>query len=53
MASTKSQLENLIYRKHEIGSVPISDLRQPSASEKTTMNNIVNELMGYILTKHS
>jgi hypothetical protein len=53
MAITKSQLENLIYRKYEIGSAPISDLRQPSASEKTTMNNIVNELMGYILTKHS
>ena len=27
MAITKSQLENLIYRKHEIGSTPISDLR--------------------------
>lgn len=53
MAITKTQLENLIYRKKEIGTVNVQNLRQPSTSEKTNMNNIVSELMGYILTKHS
>ena len=50
MAISKSELENLIYKKKSIGTKIVSDLRQPAPAEKTSINNIVEELMGYILT---
>jgi hypothetical protein len=53
MAITKSQVENLIYRKHEIGTTHVSNLRQPDESEKEFMDNVVSELLGYVLAKHS
>lgn len=53
MAITKSQLENLIYRKWETGTTPVTNLRQPDESEKEYMDNVVSELLGYILAKHS
>jgi hypothetical protein len=53
MAISKLELQNLIYKKKSIGTEIVSDLRQPSPAEKTSINNIVEELMGYILTKHS
>jgi len=53
MAISKSELENLIYKKKEIGTKIVNNLSQPSTSEKNQINSIVDELMGYILTKHS
>jgi hypothetical protein len=53
MAISKSELENLIYRKYEIGTAHVSNLRQPDASEKEFMDNVVSELLGYVLAKHS
>jgi len=53
MAISKSELENLIYIKTPIGQSNGVTVPQPSASEKTQVNNIVDELLGYILTKHS
>jgi hypothetical protein len=53
MAISKSELENLIYIKRSIGQSNGVSVPQPSTSEKTEVNNIVDELLGYILAKHS
>jgi len=54
MAITKAELENLIYLKRRMGSRRhLLNVPQPTTEEKTEVNNVVDELMGYILTKHS
>jgi len=54
MAISKSELKNSIYLSRSIGSGGhLSNVPQPSTAEKTQVNNIVDELLGYILTKHS
>lgn len=54
MAIKKTDIENSIYLKRKIGQRKhLLNVPQPTASEKNTLYNIVDELMGYIAAKHS
>ena len=53
MAVSKSSIPGITYRKQQVLTKVQSNLRQPSTAEKNTVNGIVDDLMGYILAKHS
>lgn len=52
MPITEQDIENIVYRKRTIGKTK-SNPRAITDSELNECNNIISNLMDYILTKHS
>lgn len=53
MALSKEQVGNLIYKRKSNKSKVVSNLRQPSDAEKEQCKTIADNLLSYILSKHS
>lgn len=53
MPITKEELQNLIYRKKQIGDKVVENLRQPTESEILKCKQVVDNLIALIVEKHS
>lgn len=53
MSISKENINNLVYKRKEIGTKVVQNLRQPSELEIEDCRQKVNKLIGFVIQKHS